>query len=77
MMQYNYNFAWMEQTTEANNVVVLRENKAPAHGIYDVKNKHLNEVAAPNNAKDLEQRALANSLLPTLLYSEQRYRLPQ
>ncbi|MEQ1598906.1 MAG: LTA synthase family protein [Methylotenera sp.] len=77
MMQYNYNFAWMEQTTEANNVVVLREDKPPAHGIYDAKNKHLNEVAAPINAKDLEQRALANSLLPTLLYSEQRYRLPQ
>jgi phosphoglycerol transferase MdoB-like AlkP superfamily enzyme len=77
MMQYNYNFAWMEQTADANNVVVLREGKVPAHGIYDAKNKHLNEVAAPNNAKDLEQRALANSLLPALLYSEQRYRLPQ
>ncbi len=77
MMQYNYNFAWMEQTVEANNVVVLREGKVPAHGIYDAKNKHLNEVTAPNNAKDLEQRALANSLLPALLYSEQRYRLPQ
>jgi phosphoglycerol transferase MdoB-like AlkP superfamily enzyme len=77
MMQYNYNFAWMEQTGEANNVVVLREGKAPAHGVYDAKNKHLNEVTAPNNAKDLEQRALANSLLPALLYSEQRYRLPQ
>ncbi len=77
MMQYNYNFAWMEQTAEANNVVVLREDKSPTHGIYDAKNKHLNNVTAPNNAKDLEQRALANSLLPTLLYSEQRYRLPK
>jgi phosphoglycerol transferase MdoB-like AlkP superfamily enzyme len=77
MMQYNYNFAWMEQTVDGNNVVVLREDKVPAHGIYDAKNKHLNEVAAPNNAKDLELRALANSLLPALLYDEQRYRLPQ
>jgi phosphoglycerol transferase MdoB-like AlkP superfamily enzyme len=76
MMQYNFNFAWMEQTTEANNVVVLREGKIPAHGVYDTKNKKLIEAAAPSNAKELEQRALANSLLPALLYSEQRYRLP-
>jgi phosphoglycerol transferase MdoB-like AlkP superfamily enzyme len=77
MMQYNNNFAWMEQTADANDVVVLREGKPAAFGVYDAKNKRLNEVTAPNNAKDLEQRALANSLLPALLYSEQRYRLPQ
>ncbi len=77
MMQYNANFAWMEQTLEANNVVVLREGKPAAYGIYDVKNKHLNESVPPSNAKHLEQVALANSLLPALLYSEQRYHLPQ
>ena len=76
MMQYNYNYAWMEETKEANEVVVLREDKAPAHGVYDSKNKKLNETPAPNNAKEIEQRALANSLLPALLYKEQRYRLP-
>jgi phosphoglycerol transferase MdoB-like AlkP superfamily enzyme len=77
MMQYNNNFAWMEQTAEANHVVVLREGKPAAFGVYDVKNKHLNEAAPPNNAKELEKRALANALLPALLYSEQRYRLPK
>lgn len=76
MMQYNANFAWMEQTKESNQVVVLREGKAPAHALYDAQNKRLNEVPAPNNAKALEDRALANSLLPALLYSEQRYHLP-
>jgi phosphoglycerol transferase MdoB-like AlkP superfamily enzyme len=76
MMQYNFNFAWMEQTPDANHVVVLREDKIPAHGVYDTKNKHLNEAAPPTNAKEIEQRALANSLLPALLYKEQRYRLP-
>ncbi len=76
MMQYNFNFAWMEQTADANNVVVLREGKPAAFGVYDTKNKRLNETAAPSNAKEIEQRALANSLLPALLYSEQRYRLP-
>jgi len=76
MMQYNYNFAWMEQTSQSNEVVVLREGKAPAHGVYDTKTKHLNESSPPADAKAIEQRALANSLLPALLYSEQRYRLP-
>jgi phosphoglycerol transferase MdoB-like AlkP superfamily enzyme len=77
MMQYNENFAWMQQTADSNNVVVLREGKAPAHGVYDARAKHLNETAPPANAKEIEQRALANALLPTLLYSEQRYRLPK
>jgi phosphoglycerol transferase MdoB-like AlkP superfamily enzyme len=76
MMQYNANFAWMEQTKNTNQVIVLREGKAPAHAVYNQKNKQLNEVPAPNNAKILEDRALANSLLPALLYSEQRYHLP-
>ncbi len=76
MMQYNNNFAWMEQTAEANNVVVLREGKPAAFGVYDIKEKHLIEAAAPANAKEIERRALANALLPAMLYSEQRYRLP-
>jgi phosphoglycerol transferase MdoB-like AlkP superfamily enzyme len=77
MMQYNYNFAWMQQTASGNNVVVLREGKLPAHGVYDAKGKHLDETAPPINAHEIEQHALANSLLPALLYNEQRYHLPQ
>jgi len=77
MMQYNYNFAWMEQTPTSNQVVVLRENKAPAHGVYDMLAKRLHEVSPPQNAATLEQRALANTLLPALLYSEQKYRVPE
>lgn len=76
MMQYNDNFGWMEETTTEKPVVVLRSGKAPAHGVYDVKTKHLSEVTPPGNAKALEQRAQANVLLPDLLYNEQRYHLP-
>ncbi len=76
MMQYNQNFGWMEGTPENNHVVVLREGKAPAHAVYDVKSKHLQPSAPPAEAKALEQRALANALLPAMLYQEQRYRLP-
>ncbi|HOY69610.1 MAG TPA: LTA synthase family protein [Methylotenera sp.] len=76
MMQYNDNFGWMEETPSGNQVVVLRSGKPAAHGVYDVKSKHLTESAPPNNAIELEKRALANVLLPDLLYNEQRYRLP-
>ncbi len=77
MMQYNANFGWMEETNVGKRVVVLRAEKKPAHGIYDAKTKHLTETSPPADAKLLEQRALANVLLPDLLYNEQRFRLPE
>ncbi len=76
MMQYNDNFGWMEESNAGKQVVVLRSGKAPAHGLYDARIKHLSNIAPPANAKALEQRALANVLLPDLLYNEQRYHLP-
>ncbi|PPC92733.1 MAG: sulfatase [Methylotenera sp.] len=77
MMQYNDNFAWMEDQAGKKKVVVLRAGKKPAHGEYDANIKKLAEVNPPDDAKAREQRALANSLLPDLLYKEQRYRLPK
>lgn len=76
MMQYNDNFGWMEETKTAKNVVVLRSGKSPAHAVYDTQTKHLSVTSPPANAKVLEKRALANVLLPDLLYNEQRYHLP-
>ena len=72
IMQYNDHVAWME----GERVVVMRPDKAPTHGRYDPKRKHLDTVAAPEDAPALEKRALAHSLLPAWLYREQRYRLP-
>lgn len=80
MMQYNYNFGWMEQLgpeAAENEVVVLREGKPPAFGHYDPASKQLQNTAAPADGTALAERALANSLLPALLYKEQRYRLPE
>lgn len=76
MMQYNENYGWMEESKLGKQVVVLRSGKAPAHGVYDAATKKLAEVPPPANAKLLEDRALANVLLPDLLYNEQRYHLP-
>ena len=76
MMQYNENYGWMEQTAIGNQLVVLRPGKAPAHGLYDSNSKITTEIRPPVNAKTLEEKALANVLLPELLYREQRYHLP-
>ncbi len=73
MMQYNDHLAWME----GDRVVVLRPDKAPTHGRYEPKTKHLEVVSPPEDAGVLEKRALAHSLLPAWLYREQRYRLPE
>jgi len=80
MMQYNYNFGWMQQLgpdAADNEVVVLREGKPAAFGHYDLASKQLQNTAAPADGAALAERALANSLLPALLYKEQRYRLPE
>lgn len=69
MMQFENNFAWME----GNQVVVLRAGKPPAHGTWDLPSKDFTASTPPADAINLEQRALANSLLPALLYREQRY----
>ena len=73
MMQFEQHYAWME----GNQVVVLRPDKAPAHALYDVKNKQLDVAPPPSDAKEMEQRALAHVMLPAWLYREQRYRLPE
>jgi phosphoglycerol transferase MdoB-like AlkP superfamily enzyme len=76
MMQYEKNYAWME----GSDVVVLRPDKAPAHGRYDTRTKQLNAMKTPENGKaqevGIEQRALANVMLPAWLYREQLYKLP-
>jgi phosphoglycerol transferase MdoB-like AlkP superfamily enzyme len=73
MMQYEQHYAWME----GDKVVVLRPEKAPAHGRYDKTTKHLAVVPeAPTDGAALERRALAHALLPAWLYREQRYRMP-
>ncbi|WP_029147716.1 LTA synthase family protein [Methylophilus sp. 5] len=80
LMQYNYNFGWMQQLgpeAAENAVVVLREGKPPAFGRYDLASKQLQNTAAPADGTAFAERALANSLLPALLYQEQRYRLPE
>jgi len=73
MMQFEQHYAWME----GNKVVVLRAGQPPAHASYDVGTKSLSMAERPAGAEAVEKRALANVLLPTMLYREQKYRLPE
>jgi phosphoglycerol transferase MdoB-like AlkP superfamily enzyme len=70
MMQYNKNYAWME----GQELVVLRPDQVATFGHYDRTSKKVTVVAAPANANAQAKRALAHSLLPAWLYSNERYR---
>jgi phosphoglycerol transferase MdoB-like AlkP superfamily enzyme len=71
MMQYEQNYAWME----GEKAVVLRPDKAPTHAVYDRVAKELKPQAPAADAA-MERRALAHVLLPSILYREQDYHLP-
>lgn len=71
MMQFENNFAWME----GNKVVVLRPGKTPTHGTWDLAARHFSQHEPADQDQEFETRALANSLLPSLLYRERRYHL--
>lgn len=73
MMQYQENYAWME----GNQAVVLRADKEPTYATYDKANKKLNQSEKPNGAEAMQQRALSHVLLPSILYREQQYHLPE
>jgi phosphoglycerol transferase MdoB-like AlkP superfamily enzyme len=73
MMQYEQNFAWME----GNEAVILRPNKAPVHTVYDKTERKLKLENPPSNAGAMEKRALGHVLLPSILYREQDYHMPQ
>lgn len=74
MMQFEQNYAWME----GNEVVILRPQKAPVYGLYDAKTKTLNakEDFTEERKGALHEAALANVLLPAMLYREKQYDLP-
>ena len=72
LLQFNDYFAWLEGTS----ATILRPRQAPLHGRYDAASGELVlDEAAPDKAS--VERAMAHVMLPSLLYREQRYRLPQ
>lgn len=75
MMQFEQNYAWME----GNEVVILRPQKPAVYGVYEPKTKSFAESTHFTEARKqaLYETALANVLLPAMLYREKQYDLPK
>ena len=72
MLQFNNYFAWLEGSS----ATILRPQQPPLQGRYDAASGELAlDGGAPDQA--LVDRAMAHVMLPSLLYREQRYRLPK
>lgn len=72
LIQFNDYFAWLDDA----GAVVLRPDQAPLEGSYDAANGvFMPGAGAPEQAR--VDRAMAHVVLPSLLYRERRYRLPQ
>ena len=71
MMQFYLNYAWLED----DRVTVLRPKNAPRHFLYRRDTRKLEPAGAAD--PQAARNALAHVLMPSWLYREQRYRLPE
>jgi phosphoglycerol transferase MdoB-like AlkP superfamily enzyme len=71
MMQFDNYFAWLEGGA----ATILRPGKAPLLASYDAASGTLDTKAGTPDEQQVA-RAMAHVMLPSLLYREQRYRLP-
>lgn len=71
LLQFNNYFAWLENGT----AIILRPGQAPLQGRYEPQRGELrlDPGVAPQAQVD---KAMAHVMLPSLLYRERRYRLP-
>ncbi|WBS00036.1 LTA synthase family protein [Pseudoduganella sp. SL102] len=72
MLQFDNYFAWLE----GDSATILRPQQAPLAGRYDPASGALTLDRKPPAAA-LVERAMAHVMLPSLLYREQRYRVPE
>jgi phosphoglycerol transferase MdoB-like AlkP superfamily enzyme len=71
LIQFNNYFAWLEGSS----ATILRPGQPPLLGRYDAASGELDPNAGtPDQA--LIDKAMAHVILPSLLYREQRYRIP-
>ncbi len=71
LMQFDNYFAWLEGDA----ATILRPNKSPLLGRYDAAKGELTmKNESPSQAQ--VDKAMAHVILPSLLYREQRYKIP-
>ena len=71
LLQFDNYFTWLEGST----ATILRPSQSPVLGNYDYASGELRLSARPPAAADVE-KAMAHVIAPSLMYREQRYRLP-
>ncbi|MFD2367858.1 LTA synthase family protein [Pseudoduganella sp. GCM10020061] len=71
LIQFDNYFAWLDDSS----ATILRPNQPALLGKYDAASGVLHLDGASPSAAQVE-RAMAHVMLPSLLYREQRYRLP-
>lgn len=72
LIQFNDYFSYLEGAS----ATVLRPGQAPLAGRYDAASGAFDEGSRAASAAEVD-RAMAHVMLPSLLYRERRYRLPQ
>jgi phosphoglycerol transferase MdoB-like AlkP superfamily enzyme len=72
LIQFNNYFAWLEGPS----ATILRPGQSPLLGRYDASTGNLN-VHAGIPDKTQVDKAMAHVIMPSLLYREQKYRLPK
>ncbi|MDB5747423.1 MAG: synthase family protein [Massilia sp.] len=72
MLQFDNYFAWLE----GSQATILRPRQQPLQGRYDAASGELVLDTAPPSQIAVD-RAMAHVMLPSLLYREQRYKLPK
>jgi phosphoglycerol transferase MdoB-like AlkP superfamily enzyme len=70
LLQFDNYFAWLEGTT----ATILRPNQTPLLGQYDAASGVLTTGGTPD--QQLIDKAMSHVVLPSILYREQRYKLP-
>jgi phosphoglycerol transferase MdoB-like AlkP superfamily enzyme len=70
LIQFDNNFAWLEGTS----ATILQPNQKPLLGHYDFAKGELSTGGVPDAA--LVDKAMSHVVLPSILYREQRYKLP-
>lgn len=72
LIQFNNYFAWLEGPS----ATILRPGQSPLLGRYDALTGELDvDTGTPDKAK--VDKAMAHVIMPSLLYREQKYRLPK
>lgn len=72
LMQFDNYFAWLE----GSEATILRPNQSPLLGHYDIAKAEL-VLSHENPSSAQVEKAKAHVILPSILYREQKYKIPQ